>query len=88
MPLVLATSRAVVRVPKTGDACVSAYELARDGNSQFSGVFSPNDPSNGSLFYRDSSPTGGTLIVTRPMSCAFEAGTLPEELNEEDGFLE
>jgi hypothetical protein len=85
-PLVLATSTAVLRVQKTGAACVSAYELNRDG-AQFSGILAPNDLANASLFYRDSAPMGGTLLVTRPMTCAFEAAPLPEELQEEEGIL-
>jgi len=86
--LVLATGTSVMRVPKTGSACVSAYEIGRESGAQFGGILAPNDMSTASLFYRDTSSLGGTILVTRPMSCAWEAGPLPEDLQEDEGFVE
>lgn len=93
---VLATGALAARVPASGDACATALEATEDGRlpseledaqgaDEWSALVFPGDP-GGSLLFRTHGADWPAAVSVRPLSCAFEAGPLPKEVEKVSGF--
>jgi hypothetical protein len=95
-PHVLATGGVAARLPSSGDACAVALEATEESDTlpseddtdhtdEYSALVFPADP-GGSLLFKVRGPDWPTPVSVRPLSCAFEAGALPRELEKAAGF--
>ncbi len=89
--IVLATDRAEIR-GEVGtskvDACVAAFDAtvpSQDGDNDYGALVFPDDLAHSLLFRADTAAWPATVSV-RTMECQYQAGPLPEELEDVEGF--
>jgi hypothetical protein len=85
---ILATSRSTVHGAPGGDVCTAAFQVEETEESEtesFGALVFPSDP-NASLLFRADKKDWPDAISVRPMSCSYEAGALPPDLEGLPGF--
>src|SRR5205823_2110930 len=79
---VLATARSTVHGIPGGETCTAAFEAEESDASEtesLGALVFPSDP-NTSLLFKSKHEDWPDAISVRPMSCSWEAGSLPTEL--------
>ena len=87
---VLATDRAEIRgTLGKPDACVAAFDAmipSQDDDHDYGALIFTDDLAHALLFRADTSGWPATIAI-RPMECQYQAGPLPQELEQEEGFV-
>lgn len=88
--IVMATDRAEIRgTVGQADACVAAFDAmlpATQDDRDYGALVFTDDMSHSLLFRADSSSWPATISV-RTMECQYQAGPLPDELQNVEGFI-
>ncbi|HEY1960563.1 MAG TPA: hypothetical protein VGH28_33360 [Polyangiaceae bacterium] len=87
--IILATDRAEIRgeIGKP-DACVAAFDAmtpSQDGDADYGALVFADDLGH-SLLFRAETATWPATISVRTMECQYQAGPLPQELDDVEGF--
>ena len=88
--VVLATDRAEIR-GEAGkpDACVAAFDAivpSQDGDFDYAALVFPDDLGHSLLFRANTSSAWPAPVAVRTMECQYQAGPLPQELEQVEGF--
>ncbi len=87
--IVMATDRAEIRgTTSSADACVAAFDAmvpSEDDDRDYSALVFTDDLAHSLLFRADTSVWPAPIAV-RAMECQYQAGPLPEELEQVEGF--